>query len=233
MPYAAIALVAEHVTWRAPPHDVIFTVRDVIFTVRFENQAERYEGKNQMRCTILKAAAAGVACTVTFACARDMPVSPTRPTAQQVPAGVSDDVGTTVRAPEGIYQLSFLDGNLQPIASLPAADEELILGAHVSDGNGEAAQRGRVVFEYCSLRGLPPNDITRPDEAPSAACDTGSATWATLTGIELNASGNAYLNFGVVLIPRTVGFRFRYVAQGSGIASRESDPADFTWVSAG
>jgi hypothetical protein len=183
--------------------------------------------------TILKAAAAVAACTTTFACATDLPVSPTRRAAEQVPAGASGDVATMVRAPEGIYQLSFLDRNLQPIASLSAGDGELILGAHVSDRNGDAARRGRVVFQYCSLRGLPPNDITRPDEASSAACETGSGTWATLTGVELNASGDAYVNFGVVLIPRTVGFRFRYVAQGSGIASGETDPADFTWVSAG
>jgi hypothetical protein len=65
-----------------------------------------------------------------------------------------------------------------------------------------------------------------------AAAATGSGMWGTLTGVELNASGEAYLNFGVVLIPRTVGFRFRYVAQGSGIANRESDAEDFTWVSA-
>jgi hypothetical protein len=90
-----------------------------------------------------------------------------------------------------------------------------------------------VIFQYCSLKGLPPNDIERADEAPSAACANGSATWANLpASVPVNASGDAYLDFGVVLIPRTVGFRFRYFGQGSGIANDPSAPEDFKWVSA-
>jgi hypothetical protein len=87
-----------------------------------------------------------------------------------------------------------------------------------------------VIFQYCSLKGLPPNDITRPDEAPSAACANGTAAWANLTTMPIDQSGNAYLDFGVVLIPRTVGFRFRYLGQGSGIENGVSEPRDFTWV---
>jgi hypothetical protein len=87
-----------------------------------------------------------------------------------------------------------------------------------------------VIFQYCSYKGLPPNDIARADEAPTAACEDGSATWANLPrGVPVNASGDAYLDFGVVMIPRTVGFRFRYLGQGSGIANGVSAPEDFTW----
>jgi hypothetical protein len=38
-----------------------------------------------------------------------------------------------------------------------------------------------------------------------------------------------YFDFGTVLIPRTVGFRFRYLGQGSGIPNGMSDPQNFTW----
>jgi hypothetical protein len=38
------------------------------------------------------------------------------------------------------------------------------------------------------------------------------------------------MNFGIVRIPRTVGFRFRYASQGSGIASGISAARNFTWI---
>jgi hypothetical protein len=38
------------------------------------------------------------------------------------------------------------------------------------------------------------------------------------------------MNFGIVLIPRTVGFRFTFSGKRSGIASGVSEPRDFTWV---
>jgi hypothetical protein len=136
----------------------------------------------------------------------------------------------------GSYELSFLNSALEPVSSLPvctqSACEELILKAHIEDGSGVPAQRGVATFQYCSLKGLPPNDITRADEAPSAACETGAGTWANLAGLKVNESGDAYLDFGVVLIPRTVGFRFRYIGQGGGVANGVSAPMDFTWVPA-
>src|SRR5437667_7607763 len=101
----------------------------------------------------------------------------------------------------GSYQLSFFKSGpsgLEPVSSLPVLNDELILGAHVEDQSGSPAQRGMVIFQYCSLKGLPPNDITRADEAPSQNCEDGSATWANLGSASVDASGNAYLNFGVV-----------------------------------
>lgn len=89
-----------------------------------------------------------------------------------------------------------------------------------------------MTFQYCSLKGFPLNDITRADEAPSSACTTGAGKWANLATLPVDVSGNAYLDFGIVLIPRTIGFRFRYAGQRSGIANGTSDPRDFTWVSA-
>jgi hypothetical protein len=136
----------------------------------------------------------------------------------------------------GSYILSFQDTNGNPVTTLPvctaAVCEEMVLKAHIQDSSGNPAQRGLVIFQYCSLKGLPPNDITRPDEAPLEACENGSATWAHLGTFKVNESGDAFDDFGVVLIPRTVGFRFRYQGQGSGIANSLSDPPqgqNFTW----
>jgi len=140
----------------------------------------------------------------------------------------------------GTYQLSFFiisNGQLVSVSSLPACTsggvcEELIPGAHVEEqSSGLPAQGGTVTFQYCSYKGLPPNDITRADEAPTAACESGLATWKDLRQrSKVNESGDAFGFFGIVLIPRTVGFRFRYTGQGSGIANGVSLPRDFTWT---
>ena len=155
--------------------------------------------------------------------------SPVAPSASPRPPA---EVAVLARAVSGSYQLSFFDNGLQPVASLTVF-QELILGAHVADGSGAPAQGGSVTFQYCSYKGGPANDITRPDEAPSAACATREASWANLTSVAVDGSGNAYMNFGFVSIPRTVGFRFKFTGQRSGIASGVSAPSDFTWVPIG
>ena len=160
------------------------------------------------------------------ACSDQTPVAPS------VNRGASGDLHAVVRAATGSYELSFYTNGLVPVTSLTVF-QELILGAHVTDGSGAPAQGGSVTFQYCSLKGLPSNDINRPDEAPSAECATKAATWANLISVPVDGSGNAYMNFGFVSIPRTVGFRFRYTGQGSGIANSVSAPRDFTWVPIG
>jgi hypothetical protein len=185
-----------------------------------------------MRRTTLAPIVLALISAASVACSRS-PVSPTAVARQAENDGtpmIAESSSAEARAMSGSYQLQFLDSSLQPITVLPVSDGELILGAHVTDGAGNPAQGGRVIFEYCSLKGAPPHDITRPDEAPLSACADGSATWASLAGIDVNQAGNAYLDFGVVLIPRTVGFRYRYLGQGSGVANGVSSPADFTWV---
>jgi hypothetical protein len=157
---------------------------------------------------------------VLVACSDQTPVAPS------LNAGAGD-VHVLARAALGSYELSFYTNGLQPVSSLPVF-EELVLGAHVA-ASGVAAQGGLVTFQYCSLKALPPNDITRADEAPSAACATNDAKWANLLSVPVDGSGNAYMNFGFAAIPRTVGFRFKYTGQGSGIANGFSLPRDFTW----
>jgi hypothetical protein len=172
-----------------------------------------------------------VAAGAIAACADQSPVSPR--------AGSDRAGGPSLlsQSVPGTYQLFFFKNGptgLVPVSSLSVCIvglicDELILGAHVA-ASGVPAGSGTVIFQYCSYKGLPPNDITRADEAPSAACDDGSASWANLPpGVPVTGSGDAYRDFGVVRIPRTVGFRFRYLGQGSGIANGVSVSRDFTW----
>lgn len=94
-----------------------------------------------------------------------------------------------------------------------------------------------MTFEYCSYKGGPSNDIERADEAPKEACTDGSARWARLTTRSVREGfcptlgmGYACMNFGIVRIPRVIGFRIRYESQGSGIPSGMTAPENFTWV---
>lgn len=176
--------------------------------------------------------AAIVCCSI--ACADRSPLAP-----DSSPA-TSESLSARPGAATGLYDLSFhavINGTLQPVSSLTVMSQELILAAHVTDAAGNAAINGTITFDYCSYKGLPPNDITRADEAPLEACRDGSANWARLTSIRLDAQGwpqlgpgYACMDFGIVRIPRIIGFRFQYSAQRSGIASGTSVPQNFEWT---
>ncbi len=162
--------------------------------------------------------------------------SPVAP-GESTPAGGPQSARRPAASP-GIYDLSFRafkSGGFQEVVSLPVK-QELILMAHVTDSAGQPAPRGTAAFEYCSYNG-PSNDITRPDEAPKEACEQGLASWARLTTIAVDAGrcpgfgvGYACMNFGIVRIPRQVGFRFQYSPQGSAIAAGTSAAKNFTWT---
>jgi len=137
----------------------------------------------------------------------------------------------------GTYELSFLRHNSQPILdSTLFVGEELVLKAHVEDSFQSPALRGSVTFQVCSRRGG--KSLFRMDPAPSHECDVeGTGSWISLITMKLSAEtcpgaepGNACVNFGLISSPRTIGFRFRYTEQGSGIASAISQPKDATWV---
>ena len=167
------------------------------------------------------------------ACSGESPVVPS-------PASAGGDLSAKPsQAVPGLYELSFntFNGAYQEVSSLPVRSAELILKAHVTDSLGSPAQKGTVSFEYCSYKGGPPNDIERADEAPKEACLTGAARWARLTTVSVSAgscpllgTGYACMNFGIVQIPRDVGFRMRYEPQGSGIAAATTVPENFTWT---
>src|SRR5262249_2026835 len=88
------------------------------------------------------------------------------------------------------------------------------MNSHIN--SGFPSDRGLVVFQYCSRPG-PSNDITRVDEAPTGECDSGDANWARLASVPVDAFGNAELEFCCPMITPTIGFRFRYLGQGSDI----------------
>lgn len=169
------------------------------------------------------------------ACSGD---SPTMPSQSSVVAG--DQSAKRSPALPGVYELSFnvfQGGDYQEVSSLPVSSEELILKAYVTDSSDHPATAGSVTFEYCSYKKGPPNDIERADEAPKEACADGSARWARLTTRSVRdglcptlGAGYACMNFGIVRIPRVIGFRMRYESQGSGISSGMTAPENFTWV---
>jgi hypothetical protein len=163
------------------------------------------------------------------------------PAAPSTSAGAADSLqAKTSAAVPGVYELTFNtfhNGIYTQVSSLPVSSQELILKAHVTDSAGGPARKGTVTFEYCSYTGGPPNDITRPDEAPKEACDAGTATWARLQSMTVDSGrcptlglGYACSDFGIVRIPRDVGFRFRYSPQGSPIAAGTSEMKNFTWT---
>src|SRR5215203_4843621 len=101
-----------------------------------------------------------------------------------------------------------------------------ILDAYVLDAFSAPATSGSVVFYYCSLQGNP---------APSETCLTGGGRWrrygsSGIIGAGPN-QGHALLTFTESQPSgTTIGFRFKFSGQGSGIASAPSDNvADYTW----
>ena len=176
-----------------------------------------------------------------IACTSQSPIGPSASSNASSQSGDSQSARPSVGAP-GVYTLSFhasIAGTYQEVSSLTVSGPELILGALVTDASGAPAQLGTATFEYCSYKKLPPNDITRADEAPKSACEQGVATWKRLSSIAISANGcrlvgpgSVCANFGIVRIPRTVGFRFRYTPQGGSIAAGTSVARDFTWTAA-
>jgi hypothetical protein len=170
------------------------------------------------------------------ACSSQSPVAPSDAVGTAPSVGVAAanaaTASTAARALPGTYTLTFHDHTGAEVVSLPVLSDELILKAHVSDSSGQPAQSGSVTFEYCSYRGLPPNDITRADEAPMSAClEGGTGRWRSMVMTSVNQSGEAGMDFGIVRIPRFVGFRFQYKGGStSGIANGQSEPRDFEWT---
>lgn len=142
-----------------------------------------------------------VVCVVAFvACSDASPVAPGATSEHPQPE-------ILLSQPElGQYDLEFLWNGTA-----------LTIVAHVRAAGGGAPDGGTAVLQYCSYNGFPTDDITQPDEAPSSACDDRSAHWNTLTRLTLNSSGDATLPFGPVSVVTVIGFRLRYIGEGSGV----------------
>jgi hypothetical protein len=155
-------------------------------------------------------------------CSSESPVTPAG-----LSAAVSDLSARPGSSAAGLYQLSFLQ-NGQPVQSLVIGQRVILKGRVVNASSGAPATDGAIVFQYCSRPG-PKGNITRADEAPRAECDAGSAKWVTLVSIGVNENGEAFGGLGPVQIPRTIGFRFLFRSEKSGIAGGGSPELDFTW----
>src|SRR5262245_4580944 len=137
-------------------------------------------------------------------------------------------VTQTAQASEGFYDLMFLDPRTHLEVQNEPFGEAMILHAHMADASNFPADRGLVVFQYCSRPG-PSNDINRVDEAPKGECDSGDANWARLASVPVDAFGNAELEFCCPRITPTIGFRFRYLGQGSDILRFTIPGENFKW----
>ena len=137
-------------------------------------------------------------------------------------------VTPTAQAIEGSYELKFLDPLTRADVTMEPFGDAVILQAHIEDFSRTPADRGLVVFQYCSRPG-PSNDINRVDEAPREECDSGDAKWARLASVPVDTSGNAELEFCCPRITPTIGFRFTYLGQGSGILKSTTMGENFNW----
>lgn len=104
----------------------------------------------------------------------------------------------------------------------------MILGAHL-EGSSGPARSGSLIFQVCSRGGGHSSQIIPLSSAECAK--GGSGAWAQLITMQVNG-WEAFVIFGVGS-PRTIGFRFNYLSQGSGIANGGSAAEDFKWVVAG
>lgn len=137
---------------------------------------------------------------VLIACSDQTPVSPETADISLGPPGLE------AQPVLGTYDLEF-----------SWSGTALTIITHVRAGNDEAPEGGSVTIQYCSLKGLPPDDITQPDEAPASACEDRSGRWRTLDMISLDPSGDAAYYFGPVTVVTVIGFRFTYSGRGSGV----------------
>lgn len=150
------------------------------------------------------------------------------PTAPAGGAGIGGELSARPSSgTPGVYQLSFLYLG-QPVQSLPVGQEVALKALVLNATTGLPATDGTVTFQYCSRAGRK-NDRTDADEAPRVECDEGAAKWATVVSVRLNQKGEAFGGFGFVQIPRTIGFRFLFRPEKSGIDTGISAHLDFRW----
>lgn len=126
----------------------------------------------------------------------------------------------------GTYDFDFLSSGV-PVTSLPFGSP-VTLFAHVQGPDGPAVG-GSVVFQYCSRKGFPPNNINRIDEAPLQVCNDGDGTWDNLVVATTDASGNATHVFCCPQVTPLIGFRYRFLARRSGVLGHTVEPRNFQW----
>jgi hypothetical protein len=175
-----------------------------------------------------------VAAAALVACSRQLPAAPS--VAGRVPSSATFlDTGTlNPQAVAGSYTLNLANtkGEIVETLTLGTLYSELLLWAQVRDSSGVLATGGAVIFQACR-RGGTDYTVWRP----SAECASGQANWVHLATVSVEEGcppfapevGNACRIFGTMPAPTTIGFRYRYIGQGSGIANGESASQDMTW----
>ena len=105
----------------------------------------------------------------------------------------------------------------------------VVLDAYVEDASNNPATSGTASYQMCSLQGTP---------APSTECNTGLGSWMRVGRAGIIHTDPPGPNEGHALFTpdflapptgTTIGFQFRYIGQGSGIANHLSNTADYTW----
>ena len=144
------------------------------------------------------------------ACSDQSPVAPG-------PApGPALQVSPLAQPSEGEGDISFVTGS---------RSGQVILVAQVTDTEGNLAQGGVVIFEFCVLKGAVELGFpTTP--LPSAECQPGgSGRWVRAATVPVVA-GEA--SFSFCCVSSTIGFRFVYLGKGSGIRSFTILGEDYT-----
>jgi hypothetical protein len=168
------------------------------------------------------------------ACSDQPPAAPSAPGAVPSSATPEGSGGLIAQAVEGSYTLNLANTTGQIVSTLPTTGPgaELLLWAQVRDSSGGLAPGGAVIFEVCRRGG------GTSTWRPSAECDSGVASWRHVSTRKVVEGclpfapepGNACITFGFMPNPITIGFRYRYIGQGTGIANGVSPSKDMTWV---
>jgi hypothetical protein len=168
------------------------------------------------------------------ACSDQPPAAPSAPSAVPSSATLEGSGGLTPQAVGGSYTLNLANTTGQIVSTLPTCGHigELLLWAQVRDSSGGLAPGGTVILEVCRRGG------GTSTWRPSAECDSGAASWLHVSTVKVTEgcfpfapeTGNACRVFGCMPTPRTIGFRYRYIGQGTGIANGVSPSKDMTWV---
>jgi hypothetical protein len=106
----------------------------------------------------------------------------------------------------------------------------VVLDAYVEDASNTPATGGTATFQMCALQRIP---------APSAECSSGSGSWVRVGSAGIihtdppgSNEGHALFTPDFLAPPSgtTIGFRFKYIGQGTGITnSLSGNTADYTW----
>jgi hypothetical protein len=130
----------------------------------------------------------------------------------------------------GFYQMLFLNGARQEVATLPiGSGSTLLVKVHVEDSAHLNAADGSVLFEICRWKGVSPTTGTRSGAAPSARCADGSARWVRHIDIPVNPqTGDAWAGIDFVNVACVMGWRATY-RNSRTIAPGVMGPADIIW----